>query len=87
MDLRRTAMTDTVQAVAEAAMKLSAEDRELLVERLIASLDSGVALHPDWREEIARRLVELQAGRTRFIPADEAMARLAAHIHRRRLEA
>jgi len=77
-------MTDTVQAVAEAAMKLSPEDRELLVERLIASLDPGVALHPEWREEIARRLVELEAGRARFVPADEAMARLTAHIHRRR---
>ena len=77
-------MSDTVQAVAEAAMKLSSEDRELLVEKLIASLDRGDALHPGWRDEIARRLAEMQAGRARFIPADEALARLAAHIHRRR---
>ena len=77
-------MTDTAQALAEAALKLSPEERELLVERLIASLDHGPALHPDWHEEIVRRLADMQAGRTRFIPADEAMARLTAHIHARR---
>lgn len=76
-------MSDTVQAVAEAAMKLWSEDREVLVERLIASLDPGDALHPGWRDEISRRLSEMQAGRLRFIPADKAMARLAAHIHHR----
>jgi putative addiction module component (TIGR02574 family) len=77
-------MTDTAQALAEAALKLSPEERELLVERLIASLDQGPALHPQWRDEIVRRLADMQAGRTRFIPADEAMARLTAHIHARR---
>ncbi len=63
---------------------LSTDDRVLLVERRIASLDHGNALHPDWRAEIVRRLAELQAGRTRFVPADEAIARLTAHIRRRR---
>jgi putative addiction module component (TIGR02574 family) len=77
-------MTDTAQALAEAALKLSPEERELLVETLIASLDQGPALHPQWRDEIVRRLADMQAGRTRFIPADEAMARLTAHIHARR---
>jgi putative addiction module component (TIGR02574 family) len=77
-------MTDTAQALAEAALKLSPEERELLVETLIASLNEGPALHPDWHDEIVRRLAEMQAGRTRFIPADEAMARLTAHIHARR---
>jgi putative addiction module component (TIGR02574 family) len=77
-------MSDRVQAVADAALKLPPEDREQLVERLIASLDQGPALHPDWHDEIVRRLAEMQAGRTRFVPADEAMARLTAHIHARR---
>jgi putative addiction module component (TIGR02574 family) len=77
-------MTDNAQALTEAALKLPPEDRERLVESLIASLDQGSALHPDWHDEIVRRLAEMQAGRTRFIPADEAMARLTAHIHARR---
>ena len=77
-------MPDSIQAVADAAMKLSPEEREQLVEHLIASLDHGNALHPDWHDEIARRMADLQAGRARLIPADDAMARLTAHIHARR---
>ena len=77
-------MPDSIQVVAEAAMKLSPEEREQLVERLIASLEHGDALHPAWQGEIARRMADLQAGRVRLIPADEAMARLTAHIHARR---
>lgn len=77
-------MPTTVQAVAEQAMQLTPEDRELLVERLIASLEPVEPLHPAWRDEIARRVAEMDAGRVRFIPADEAMAELAAHIHSRR---
>jgi putative addiction module component (TIGR02574 family) len=79
-------MTDNAQALTEAALKLPPEDRERLVETLIASLDQGPALHPDWHDEIVRRLAAMQAGRTRFIPADEAMARLNAYIHARRPE-
>jgi putative addiction module component (TIGR02574 family) len=77
-------MSTSVQAVAEEAMKLSPQDREILVERPIASLEPAEPLHPGWRDEIARRVADMEAGRTRFIPADEAMARLTAHIHRRR---
>ena len=77
-------MPTTVQAIAEQAMQLTPEDREVLVERLIASLEPAEPLHPAWRAEIARRVAEMDAGRVRFIPADEAMADLAAHIHSRR---
>ena len=77
-------MSATVQAIAEQAMQLTPEDREVLVERLIASLEPAEPLHPAWRDEIARRVADMDAGRVRFIPADEAMAELAAHIHSRR---
>jgi putative addiction module component (TIGR02574 family) len=77
-------MPTPVQTVAEEALKLSVEDREALVERLIASLEPTEPLHPAWRDEIASRVADMEAGRSRFIPADEAMARLTAHIHRRR---
>lgn len=80
-------MSTTVQDIAEQALQLSPEDREALVERLIASLEPAEPLHPAWREEISRRVTEMNAGRTRFIPADEAMAALAAHIHSRRTAA
>ena len=77
-------MSTTVQTIAEQAMQLTPEDREVLVERLIASLESAEPVHADWRDEIARRVADMDAGRVRFVPADEAMAELAAHIHSRR---
>ena len=77
-------MSTTVQSIAEQAMQLTPEDREVLVERLIASLESAEPVHPDWRDEIARRVADMDAGRVRFVPADEAMAELATHIHSRR---
>lgn len=80
-------MPTTVQTVADEAMKLSPEDRETLVERLIASLEPAQSLHPAWDAEIGRRVADMEAGRTHFIPADEAMARLTAHIHKRRVSA
>lgn len=77
-------MTVSVDAVAKEALKLSAEDREVLVEKLIASLEPSQLLSDEWRAEISRRLADVDAGRGRLVPADEAMARLAAHIHSRR---
>ena len=73
-----------MQTIADQAMQLTPEDREVLVERLIASLEYAQPLHPAWRDEITRRVADMDAGRVRFIPADEAMADLAAHIHSRR---
>ena len=49
--------------------------------------DSGLPappLHPHWQAEIARRLVEMDAGRMRFVAAAKAMAALAARIESRR---
>jgi putative addiction module component (TIGR02574 family) len=64
------------------AMALTPEQRSELIERLLAKEDA-FALSPEWEEEIKRRVEELEAGRTEFIPAEEAMARLAEHIQSR----
>lgn len=76
-------MSTTIESLADAAMQLSPDDREMLVERLLASLE-GPALHPAWEAELARRVADMNAGRIRFTPANEAMARLADHIYSRR---
>lgn len=64
------------------AMALTPEQRSELIERLLAKEDS-FALSPEWEEEIARRVADFEAGRTQFIPAEEAMARLTEHIQSR----
>ena len=58
------------------AMQLSARERGELAHRLIVSLDGPTDEAPEaiaqaWDEEIARRVADMEAGRTQWIPADE----------------
>jgi len=77
-------MPTPLEIIEAEAMKLSPQERGALADKLVDSLDPVDALGPEWREEIARRVADMEAGRTRFTPADEAMAQLAAHIQSRR---
>jgi putative addiction module component (TIGR02574 family) len=77
-------MYATLDAVIAQAMPLSPEERSELIETLADTVLPVPALHPDWNAEITRRVAEMDAGRTRFVHADEAMAALAARIQSRR---
>jgi putative addiction module component (TIGR02574 family) len=77
-------MPPTLDAVLADALKLSPQERAELAEALADSVLPAPPLHPDWETEIARRVAEMEAGRTRFVAADEALAALAARIERRR---
>jgi putative addiction module component (TIGR02574 family) len=63
------------QEILEAALQLPQEQREVLVDRLAASLELG---DPGeyWEGEIQRRIQDVDAGRVATIPADEVFARL-----------
>jgi putative addiction module component (TIGR02574 family) len=63
------------------ALQLTPEERGELIHRLIVSLedeseDTPEAIAKAWDEEIARRVADMDAGRTKWIPADEVMTRL-----------
>jgi putative addiction module component (TIGR02574 family) len=77
-------MTPTLEAVIAEALKLTPEERTELIETLADTVLPAPPLHPDWQAEISRRAADMDAGRTRFTPADEAMAALAARIQGRR---
>ncbi len=67
------------------ALQLSPRERSELIHRLIVSLegppeDTPEAIAHAWDEEIARRVADMEAGRTQWIPADEAMSRIRAKI-------
>lgn len=67
------------------ALQLSPQERGELIHRLIVSLDGPAEDTPEaiaraWDEEIARRVADMEAGRTHWIPADEAMSRIRARI-------
>jgi len=75
-------MERTLGEVEGYAMELSLQDRALLVERLLATLDPGEDINAEelWLEEAERRYQEYRAGRVASKPAnqvfDEAMKRL-----------
>lgn len=67
------------------ALQLSPRERGELIHRLIVSLEGPPAETPEaiaqaWDEEIARRVADMEAGRTPWLPAEEAMSRIRAKI-------
>lgn len=79
-------MTQILEKIESEALQLSPPEREKLIHRLIISLEgeskeSLEAIARAWDEEIARRVADMDAGRTQWIPADEVMAQLRAKIN------
>ena len=73
-------MTPQVSEVLEKALTLSAQDRGLLIDRLIESLDEGPAeegVEAAWAGEIKRRVDDIRSGKTKMIPSDEVLRKLA----------
>jgi putative addiction module component (TIGR02574 family) len=62
------------------AMKLSPRERADLADKLWMSVHSQEEVDLAWEVEIARRLEELDAGRTQGIPAEQVMAEIRALI-------
>lgn len=79
-------MSARLKEIAGQALSLTPKERGELIHRLIVSLegeaeDSPEAIAKAWDEEIDRRVADMEAGRTKWIPADEVMAHLRAKIH------
>jgi putative addiction module component (TIGR02574 family) len=78
-------MATTLKEIEAQAMALSARERGELAHRLIASLDGEPEGTPEeiaaaWDEEIARRVADMDAGRTQWIPAEQVFAEIDALI-------
>lgn len=78
-------MAITLAEIEAQALQLTPRERSELAHRLIVSLDGPVEDTPEaiaqaWDEEIARRVADMDAGRTTWIPADEAMRRIRERI-------
>ena len=73
-------------------MRSPLKERSELAHRLLVSLDgepedSPEAIARAWDEEIARRVADMNAGRTKWIPADAVMAKLHAKIAAAKVDA
>jgi putative addiction module component (TIGR02574 family) len=67
------------------ALLLPPSDRQLLLVRLVESLDAepavdSAALSEAWNEEIARRIADMDSGLTESIPYEQVRAELKAMI-------
>ena len=71
------------------ALQLTATERSELIGALIASLEGEARgsleeIRDAWDAEIERRIAEMEAGRTHFVDAAEALRTLRAHAEQRR---
>ena len=85
-------MGAVLKEIEEQAMQLPLKERSELAHRLLVSLegepeDSPEAIAKAWDEEITRRVADMDAGRTNWIPADEVMAKLRSKIAAAKVDA
>ncbi len=73
-------MTPQVSEVLEKALTLSTQDRGLLIDRLIESLDEEPpeeGVEEAWAEEIKRRADDIRSGKAKMIPGEQVLRELA----------
>lgn len=73
-------MSSQLRIVEAEALKLTAEERAQLADRLIASLFEDNQIEDAWAAEVERRIEEIESGRSRLLPAAEAIARARSAI-------
>ncbi|HKM47689.1 MAG TPA: addiction module protein [Terriglobales bacterium] len=73
-------MTPQVSEVLEKALALSTQERGLLIDHLIESLDAGPAeegVEAAWDDEIKRRVDDIRSGKVKMIPGEQVLRELA----------
>lgn len=74
-------MAVTLAEIEAQALQLTPRERGELAHRLLVSLDgepedTSEAIAKAWDEEIARRVADMEAGRTEWIPAEEVFKKI-----------
>lgn len=77
-------MTERTQEILSLALELEVSERREVIAELMASLEDELdpELHPDWSEEILRRLQDVESGTVRTVPWSEVRAGLVNKSHR-----
>ena len=70
--------------ILEAALRLDNDDRAAIAEELWASLDPSPdeSVEKAWASEVESRIKDLDEGRVKSVPLDEARARIAQSLSR-----
>ena len=72
-------VTPRVSEILEKALALSTQERGLIIDRLIESLDDEPAeegVEAAWDDEIKRRVDEIRSGRVKTISGEQVLQRL-----------
>lgn len=72
------------EKVKDDALHLPLEDRSRLASRLLESLDDEDDVSPEWKDEIDRRLQEIDEGTAVMVPHEEVMANVRASLAKNR---
>lgn len=80
----RADMPRTIEQLADEALAFPSEQRALLADRLVESLDAAEVSRLDrlWGAEAKRRRDDVRQGRVQRIPGDEALARVRRSLGR-----
>lgn len=73
-------MTPRVSELLERALTFSTQERGLLIDRLVESLDDGPAeagVETAWDQEIKRRVDDIRSGRVKTIPGEQVLREIA----------
>ena len=73
-------MTSQVSEILQKALALSVQERGVLIDRLVESLDDEPAeegVEAAWADEIKRRVDDLRSGRVKTIPGEQVFQELA----------
>jgi putative addiction module component (TIGR02574 family) len=72
--------------ILEAALRLDSDERAVIAEELWASLDRSPdeSVEKAWAREVESRIKDLDEGRVKSVPLDEARARIAESLRRGR---
>ena len=78
-------MTQEVAELLQKALALPPEARAALAGSLLDSIDGTVdaSAEEEWNKEIARRIEELDSGKVKPIPWEEARRQISAILHGR----
>lgn len=77
-------MSSSARKILDDAMGLPAEQRRIMAEALLHSVseESEHEIHPAWRDEVMRRIEQVQRGEVRPEPWSEVRAKLRQAIGR-----
>jgi putative addiction module component (TIGR02574 family) len=73
-------MASQIDIIEAQALKLTAEERAQLADRLITSIFDDHEIESAWATEVERRVADIESGRARLIPAAESIAKARAAI-------